>query len=367
MKIIFENKQRLVEDKVVKFGGQTFPKFGWCVILMGGGGSGKGTAFNSLIPIEGAYLNVDNLKENPKIWDIQPAVRDKDTHKVVRNNDGQVMRYENTYKDRIKAQFEDGPERNLNMYTYMGKMDTIAPGEKIKGIDPYDPKLKGKDTYVTGQGRDRLKVNLNDPTATGYIHSAVRDLGKAWKQGFYDNVGAGADASRLPNVIFDIQADELKDIQKITSVYKPKGYKIAIVWMLSTINRALKNNAGRGRTVDPEILINAHRKVINTANELFSSGYITNIDEFWVINTNTSNRIFDKKYSKKAGKDLYHDAQNCFQVPTTANGLDTFMAKYNENPYWSKEHAAFDVRNRMKNQLQDIPRQLAKRGFENKQ
>lgn len=370
MKIIFENKQRLVEDKVVKFDGKMFPKFGWCVILMGGGGSGKGTAFNSLIPIEGAYLNIDNLKENPNFWNIQPAVRDDD-RKVVRDEQGRVVRSGDTYKDRIETQFElgnqeSGEHRSLDQYLYKGKVDVIKPGEKVKGRDPYDSKLKGKPEYVTGTGRDRLKMNLDDPEVTGYVHNAMRNLGKAWKQGFYDNVGTDADPSRLPNVIFDIQADELKDIKKITSVYKPKGYKIAIVWMLSTVSRALRNNSGRGRTVDPEILIKAHRKVINTANELFSSGYITNIDEFWVINTNTSNRVFDKKYSREAGRDLYHDAQTCFRVPTTPDGLDTFMAKYNENPYWSKENKAFDVRSRMKNQLQDIPRQLSKRGIEDK-
>ena len=30
------------EDKVVKFNNKVYPNFGWCVIMAGGGGSGKG-------------------------------------------------------------------------------------------------------------------------------------------------------------------------------------------------------------------------------------------------------------------------------------------------------------------------------------
>ena len=201
-------------------------------------------------------------------------------------------------------------------------------------------------------------MDLHNATATGYVHAGLRPLGKAWKQGMYDYAGKDADPSRLPNVIFDITADELKDIQKITQEFKPKGYKIAIVWMLSTVNRAIKNNAGRDRAVEDEILIKAHKKVINTAKELFSSGYISQIDEFWVINTNTPNRIFKKKYSIKAGQDLYHDAQTCFQVPTTENGLDIFMLKYSMNPYWSENNEVFNIQSRMSNQLKDIDRRL---------
>ena len=369
MKIIFENKQALNEDKVVKFGGQVFPKFGWCIILMGGGGSGKGTAFNSLIPIEGAYLNVDDLKENPRYWDIHPSYRDENGRpiRVKWHEDDEIehnLRYDDTYMDRVKDNFPDtnsNNQKNIQDYLYMGKADVITPGEKIKGIDPYSSKLKGKETYVTGQGRDKLKMNLSDPEVTGFVHNGLRTLGKAWKQGMYDNVGTGSDKSRLPNVIFDIQADELKDIKTITQAFKPKGYKIAVVWMLSTVGRALKNNSvGRDRMVAEDILIKAHKKVINTAKELFASNYISQIDEFWVINTNTPNRIFDKKYSRKANQDLYHDSQTCFQVPTNADGLDTFMLKYNMNPYWSENNKVFNLKNRMSNQLKDIDKRLSK-------
>ena len=52
-------ESKLLEDKVVKFGGQTYPKFGWCVILCGGPGSGKSSIG---VPINAKTYNVDDLK-----------------------------------------------------------------------------------------------------------------------------------------------------------------------------------------------------------------------------------------------------------------------------------------------------------------
>lgn len=51
------------ENRVVTFGNKTYPKYGWCVFLGGGGGSGKGSAIKTLIPIDGKIINVDNWKE----------------------------------------------------------------------------------------------------------------------------------------------------------------------------------------------------------------------------------------------------------------------------------------------------------------
>ena len=36
----------LFEDKMVKFGNELAPKYGWCCIYIGGPGSGKGFATN---------------------------------------------------------------------------------------------------------------------------------------------------------------------------------------------------------------------------------------------------------------------------------------------------------------------------------
>lgn len=54
----------LAEDKQVTFGrGITNPNYGWCVIMAGAAGSGKGFTIKNQIPIIGKTINVDDLKK----------------------------------------------------------------------------------------------------------------------------------------------------------------------------------------------------------------------------------------------------------------------------------------------------------------
>lgn len=68
--IVKESVRRIVEsiideNRVITFDGKTYPNFGWCVVLSGHGGSGKGFALEKSIPIDGKIINVDHFK---KMW-----------------------------------------------------------------------------------------------------------------------------------------------------------------------------------------------------------------------------------------------------------------------------------------------------------
>lgn len=58
-----KNKVSVTENRVINFGNTVYPKFGWCVILGGGGGSGKGWVVNHQLPIDGRIVNVDDWKK----------------------------------------------------------------------------------------------------------------------------------------------------------------------------------------------------------------------------------------------------------------------------------------------------------------
>ena len=53
----------LTEDKSVNFDGQEYPKFGWCVIVCGGSGSGKSSVIKNLVHIQAKTLDVDEVKK----------------------------------------------------------------------------------------------------------------------------------------------------------------------------------------------------------------------------------------------------------------------------------------------------------------
>lgn len=56
-------KEYLNEKRVITFDERVYPKFGWCVILAGGGGSGKGYVNSHNLPIDGKVINVDDFKK----------------------------------------------------------------------------------------------------------------------------------------------------------------------------------------------------------------------------------------------------------------------------------------------------------------
>lgn len=58
------SEQMLEEDKMVKYDGEISPKFGWCTILMGGAGSGKGFARKQYMAIDSRVIDVDKYKSS---------------------------------------------------------------------------------------------------------------------------------------------------------------------------------------------------------------------------------------------------------------------------------------------------------------
>lgn len=243
-------EQELLEDKMVKYGGELDPKFGWCVIYVGGPASGKGTATKYLSRLQGDYYNVDDLKEIERMWQI----RDPKTGKPHADN-------------------FDTPEEDR----HMGNAEFVSE-----------------------------------------LHQEMKPLSKKWKKSILANPENEEGRERLPNVIFDITGDETKKIMEIVDHLKPIGYKIAIIWILSTIEKALRNNTNRPRQVDTDnVFIPKHEGVIESVEELFNSGAIDKLDEFWVIDSAV-------EINPSVDPVEYHKAQNVYHIPLNPDGLKYF-------------------------------------------
>lgn len=215
-------EEYLTEDKVVKFGGETFPSYGWCVILCGGAGSGKSTAADLLVPINARKYDVDILKSE-KFYKIK--------------SDGY---------DHILT-FIDGEQHNL---------------EKEGLHEPF---------------------NMTNPEFTTWLHNNRRKVASRLKKSIFD---AGRDSSedRLPNILFDITGKDFEDFESIISEVKEIGYKVAIVWVLAEIQQAISQNESRPRKLPRDMLIGIHRDVLNTIEHItLDSKMLSNIDDFWVI------------------------------------------------------------------------------------
>ena len=96
--IVSEEIDRILsEDKQVTFGrGVTNPNYGWCVIVAGATGSGKGFTIDNEIPIVGKTINVDDLKKiyiemvrkhkiQDREYDLGNSQDTYQLHKVIKN------------------------------------------------------------------------------------------------------------------------------------------------------------------------------------------------------------------------------------------------------------------------------------------
>ena len=294
--------ESLNEDKMVKYDGELAPKFGWCVIYVGGPASGKGTATSYLSRIEGDHFNVDDLKEISRMWEII----DPETGRPHSDN------------------FET-PSKIIPKYDKDGEPVLYKSGIK-----------KGQQVYY-----DKYR-NMGNPDFVSEVHYEMKPLGKKWQKSILNNPENKVGRERLPNVIFDITGDEISKIMNIVNTMKKIGYKIAILWMLTTPEKAYRNNQLRSRTVDTDtVLIPKHRDVINAIETLFSSGAIEKIDEFWVIDTAI-------EVNPKEDPIGYHNAQNVYHIPTTKDGLNTFEHIANRIKYNKAELDRMEQKRKLK-------------------
>lgn len=279
----------LDEDRMVKYDGELAPKFGWCVIYVGGPGSGKGSSTKFKSRLEGDYYNVDNLKEIERMW----SIKDPKTG--------------NPHSDNFKT-----PEGvRLPKYDKEGNPKLDKHGNPI--------------TYDSNR-------NMANSDFVSELHAEMKPLSNKWKKSILDNPENAQGRDRLPNVIFDITGDEVSKINEIIDSLQPIGYKIAIIWILSTAERAFRNNQNRDRKVNTDtVFLPKHISVIEAMKEFFASGDIEKVDEFWVIDSAT-------EINPGVDPVAYHDAQNVYHIPTTPDGLmsEPFVAnriKYNENEF----------------------------------
>lgn len=210
----------LNEDKVIKLGGKVDPKFGWCIIVVGGPGSGKSTAFKHKILAQTRKYDPDELK---------------------------LFKYHDSDFD--------------------GEYFVLKSGQKFYpaqyGIDPpYD---------------------LTNMKVTAALHELTRPIRNSLKAQMLSDKTHNAQ-ERLPNISFDITGSDVEDITSIVDTAKEIGYKICIVWVVTEVKVAFNRRVNDPkRRVDPEVVIKKHAGVHNTLNTLLVNNVVESVDDFWIL------------------------------------------------------------------------------------
>lgn len=221
---LIEDFDELNEDRVVKFNGEIYPNFGWCVIIIGGSGMGKSTTFDKLIPIDARHFDVDEFKKDKY-------------YTIFENDDG-------THTIHLTI-----TKNNYNL--------------EENGINP--------------------PFSLKNKQFVGFLHEIQKPLASKVKSNMFD-MGRFATTDRLPNIAFDITGNEVSKITSIVDKAYDIGYKIAVVWVLGDIDQAIKQNAGRSRIVDMPVVKSTHSGVIDSVEKISNmSSELSKIYDFWVI------------------------------------------------------------------------------------
>lgn len=265
-------EETLFEDTVVKFDGKTYPNFGWCVIVVGGSGSGKSTVRSANIPIDARIYDVDKLK----------GIADK-YYKVLDSDFG-----------------ED--EIHLNGKTIdLHKATVRINGEEVPVGEPYD---------------------MSNPRYVSFLHNELKPLSNKLKNDILSD--KGADSSRLPNILFDITGKDKSKIEEIIMLAKPLGYKVALIYVYVDVDVAIKRNLSRGREVDINILKDTHRGVKASMSYIMDDPAIFNeIDECWVVLNYDDNDFSDElRYNQKHGV-----PSKCFKI-TSYSDIENLIDKY---------------------------------------
>lgn len=198
-----------LNEKLITLAGKAYPKFGNVVIMAGGAGSGKGFIQNNLLGVQGSTFDVDELKK--------AAIKSKIIRKTVKKElDYDLKDFER--EDALK-----------------------------------DPEVVSKLHDIIGG-----YLKLNDRKMQAMMTSALL-----------------AAPDRKPNMIFDVTLRDLQKFDNITRMIKEVGYdpkKIHIVWVVNDVEVAAQQNLKRSRVVKPEILMNTHKGVSRTMNDIVNMG-----------------------------------------------------------------------------------------------
>lgn len=193
----------------------------------------------------------------------------------------------------------------------------IAFDGKRFDIDDLKNKLiKGASKTVMAKfkdetGRDITSLSQNDPEDTKLLYQFVSKH-KYNDKVIWNFINQQKNTEHKQNIIFDVTLKELKKLQDISEYAKNGGYDkkdIHLVWILNSVDIALKQNASRDRVVPSDVLVKTHEGVAETLNEIINDSetcqkYIDG-DIYILFNNRYNNDITLKKINdRETGKEI---------------------------------------------------------------
>jgi predicted kinase len=315
----------VLNEKLITFGGQAYPKAGQVLILAGGAGCFVG---DTLVKTIGGYKRISEISLDDSVLSLNEESGNMEYKQVVN-----LFKYEPEQSDTLlELEFDNGEivrcTENHKFYVdgiWVKAIDLDVRRNVINKEQVYDIEVEDNHNYVitksdiivhnSGKGFtlsnligmegktfdvDHLKelvikstqiakrilqttgidvkeLNLRDPEDVRTLHYALSDpqfeYPKKEQKQLFDTLTtiAYSPDEKKPNLIFDVTLEKLSKFSTICAKVQDIGYKkenIHIVWVLTDIKVALEQNKNRKRVVPEDILIQTHEGASMTMKKL---------------------------------------------------------------------------------------------------
>lgn len=197
---------------------------------------------------------------------------------------------------------------------------------------------------------DDKKYDMTNPEDVTALHFAVKERGWKGKQRqALKSIKRNPDT--LPNILFDMVCDDIKDVKEVVALAKEMGYRITLVWVICNIDTAREGNAHRDRKVDDSVIVNGHKGCRATMLSLLNNEYPelnSDIDKVWLAFSPGYKRMLSKEYERTPVIKIKKDNNDNFIFKNERDVKKFLDEQQPEDPDWDEKkqklHDAFETK-----------------------
>ncbi len=292
-----ENNDGLLTETGIVLGKENYG--GQVVILAGGAGSGKSFVKDNLLLIKGRTFDLDEIKrliiEHPKSGLYAKFEKFFQDNIESMGYDSTAVLNDMAMLQRFKEYLETQHGIELRMPKELKLYAQENPSIFKDFIDLFKNEYQTSEGYRVGNQKDIYTSNLlntfakqKDTDGRKLLHKMIDDFFKS------------LNSSLLPNLLFDRTLKDRDDVIEVASKVAAVGYRpenIHIIWVLTPVEVALKNNTRRNRKVVPMSLEETH-------NQVAKNMYNILVEEPNFIRENGVDGVFLIVFNNRDAKDI---------------------------------------------------------------
>ena len=231
----------------------------------------------------------------------------------------------------------------------------------FKSVDVDELKKMYIKLQKAGKIKDDEQYDLGNEEDVSKLHMKVKERGWKNKQREHFWRDHATNRGHLPNILWDMVSDDIKDVEEILKYAKPIGYNVTLVWVCCNMETAREGNQKRDRHVSDEVIVKGHKGAYKTMMALFDNKYpeITkDIDNAWIAFSAGYGRMLKKELENDPVIKIKKDDEGKFTFDKKEM-VETFLKEQQpEDPKFKKKVEANESLNESINSLDILIEQI---------